>query len=47
MFAEVLGVLPGAWNMDWLGSNYPPTLFVSMPRDLKTADRIKQVWGET
>ncbi|KAI7838591.1 hypothetical protein COHA_007662 [Chlorella ohadii] len=40
--AEVLGVLPSAWNMDSLGANYPPTLFVSMPRDLKTADRIKQ-----
>lgn len=36
-------MLPSAWNMDWLGSSYPPTLFLSMPRDLKTADRIKQV----
>ncbi len=38
-------MLPSAWNMDSLGANYPPTLFVSMPRDLKTADRIKQVGG--
>lgn len=36
-------MLPSAWNMDSMGSSYPPTLFISMPRDLKTADRIKQV----
>jgi hypothetical protein len=42
VISEVLGVLPSAWNMDWMGSHYPPTLFVSMPRDLTTADRIKQ-----
>ena len=43
--AEVLGVLPDAWNMESLGSAYPPTLFLSMPRDLRTADRIQQVGG--
>lgn len=38
--AEVLGILPDGWNADWLKGAYPPTAFISMPRDAKTAARI-------
>lgn len=38
--AEVLGILPDGWNVDWIGGAFPPTAFLSMPRDAKSAARI-------
>ncbi|PSC75811.1 hypothetical protein C2E20_1340 [Micractinium conductrix] len=38
--SEVLGVLGEGWYSENLGAAYPPTAYISMPRDAKTAERI-------
>ncbi|EFN56835.1 hypothetical protein CHLNCDRAFT_51615 [Chlorella variabilis] len=40
VISEVLGVQLDAWGMEELGAAFPPTAYVSMPRDARTAARI-------
>ncbi|PSC72576.1 hypothetical protein C2E20_4286 [Micractinium conductrix] len=41
VMSEALGIDPNAWGLDEVAGDFPPTVYVSMERDVDTKERIR------